>query len=162
MVFAPSDSGGAPVLAATSSDEAAKLYADQRAGLDEVCRLYGGLDVLVLNAGIAHVSPLADLDAGALRRVMDVNFMGYFLVLREASRLMKRQGTGGNVIVNSSKNVFAPGADFGAYSASKAAGHQLAKVAAMELAQSQGLAAALPELERRRALFAAGKKLSGS
>ncbi len=38
------------------------------------------------------------------------------------------------MIVNSSKNVFAPGADFGAYSASKAAGHQLAKVAAMELA----------------------------
>jgi rhamnulose-1-phosphate aldolase/alcohol dehydrogenase len=106
------------------------------AGIDEVCRLYGGLDVLVLNAGIAHVSPLLDLDAAALRHVVDVNFHGYFNVLQAAARLMKRQGTGGNVIVNSSKNVFAPGADFGAYSASKAAGHQLAKVAAMELAAS--------------------------
>jgi NAD(P)-dependent dehydrogenase (short-subunit alcohol dehydrogenase family) len=102
--------------------------------MDDLCRLYGGLDVLVLNAGIAHVSPLLDLDAAALRRVVDVNFHGYFLVLQAAARLMRRQGTGGNVIVNSSKNVFAPGADFGAYSASKAAGHQLAKVAAMELA----------------------------
>jgi NAD(P)-dependent dehydrogenase (short-subunit alcohol dehydrogenase family) len=66
--------------------------------------------------------------------VLDVNLVGYFLVLREAARLMRRQGTGGNVVVNSSKNVFAPGAEFGAYSASKAGAHQLGKVAAMELA----------------------------
>jgi NAD(P)-dependent dehydrogenase (short-subunit alcohol dehydrogenase family) len=59
---------------------------------------------------------------------------GSFLVLREAARLLRRQGTGGNVILNSSKNVFGPGADFGAYSASKAGAHQLAKVAAIELA----------------------------
>jgi NAD(P)-dependent dehydrogenase (short-subunit alcohol dehydrogenase family) len=44
------------------------------------------------------------------------------------------QGVGGNVIVNASKNVFAPGKDFGAYSASKAAAHQIGKVAAIELA----------------------------
>lgn len=105
-----------------------------RAAFDEICRRYGGVDVLVLNAGIAHVSPVAELETAELRRVMDVNFMGYFTVLREAARLMRRQGTGGSVIVNSSKNVFAPGKDFGAYSASKAAGHQLAKVAALELA----------------------------
>jgi NAD(P)-dependent dehydrogenase (short-subunit alcohol dehydrogenase family) len=48
--------------------------------------------------------------------------------------VLKRQGTGGNVIVNSSKNVFGPGADFGTYSASKAGAHQLGKVAALELA----------------------------
>ncbi len=66
--------------------------------------------------------------------MVDVNLVGYFLVLREARRLLKRQGTGGNVIVNSSKNVFGPGADFGAYSASKAGAHQLGKVAALELA----------------------------
>jgi NAD(P)-dependent dehydrogenase (short-subunit alcohol dehydrogenase family) len=63
-----------------------------------------------------------------------VNLVGYFLTLRAAARVMRSQGTGGNIIVNASKNVFAPGADFGAYSASKAAGHQLAKVAAIELA----------------------------
>jgi NAD(P)-dependent dehydrogenase (short-subunit alcohol dehydrogenase family) len=75
-----------------------------------------------------------DTDPAALRRVLDVNLVGYFLVLREAARLFRRQGTGGNVIVNSSKNVFGPGADFGAYSASKAGAHQLGKIAALELA----------------------------
>jgi rhamnulose-1-phosphate aldolase/alcohol dehydrogenase len=103
-------------------------------GLAETCRLYGGLDVLVLNAGIAHVSAIAETAAHDFRRVIDVNLVGYFLVLREAARLFRRQETGGNVIVNSSKNVFGPGADFGAYSASKAGAHQLGKVAALELA----------------------------
>jgi len=104
------------------------------AGIAEACRLYGGLDILVLNAGIAHVSPIETTDTVAFRRVVDVNLTGYFLVLRAAATLFRRQGTGGNVIVNSSKNVFGPGADFGAYSASKAGAHQLGKVAALELA----------------------------
>jgi len=104
------------------------------AGFVETCRLYGGLDLLVLNAGVAHVSALEDLDPAALRRVIEVNLVGYFLVLREAARLFRRQGLGGNVVVNSSKNVFAPGADFGAYSASKAGAHQLGRIAALELA----------------------------
>jgi len=103
-------------------------------GFATACRLYGGVDVLVLNAGIAHVAPIDETDPAAFRRVTDVNLIGYFLALREAAALLKRQGTGGNVIVNSSKNVFAPGADFGAYSASKAGAHQLGKVAALELA----------------------------
>ena len=106
------------------------------AGLAETCRRYGGLDVLVLNAGVAHVSAIERLDPAAFRRVLEVNLLGAFLVLREGARLMVRQGTGGHVIVNSSKNVFAPGAEFGAYSASKAGAHQLAKVAALELASA--------------------------
>ena len=104
------------------------------AGFASVARLYGGLDVLVLNAGIAHVSKIEATDPAAFRRVIEVNLVGYFLCLREGARLMRRQGTGGHVIVNSSKNVFAPGADFGTYSASKAGAHQLGKVAALELA----------------------------
>lgn len=103
-------------------------------GFMEASRIYGGLDILVLNAGLAHVSSIEALEAAAFRRVADVNLMGSFLVLREGARLFRRQGTGGNVIINSSKNVFAPGAEFGAYSASKAGAHQLGKVAALELA----------------------------
>src|SRR5213076_352237 len=83
------------------------------AGSAEACRLYGGVDILVLNAGVAHVSSIEATDAAAFRRVVDVNLTGYFLVLREAAALFRRQGTGGNVIVNSSKNVFAPGAASG-------------------------------------------------
>jgi rhamnulose-1-phosphate aldolase/alcohol dehydrogenase len=108
--------------------------ASVEAAFDQACRTFGGVDVVVLNAGVAHVSALADTDAAQFRRVMDVNLIGYFLTLRAAARVLRAQGTGGNVVVNASKNVFAPGADFGAYSASKAAGHQLGKVAAIELA----------------------------
>jgi len=95
-----------------------------------------GLDIVVINAGIAHVAPVEKLESADFQRVLDVNLRGAFLTLREGARLLKRQGTGGNVILNSSKNVFGPGADFGAYSASKAAAHQLSKVAAIELASS--------------------------
>jgi rhamnulose-1-phosphate aldolase/alcohol dehydrogenase len=108
--------------------------ASVEAAFDQACRTFGGVDVVVANAGIAHVSALADTEAPQFRKVMDVNLVGYFLTLRTAARVLRAQGTGGNVIVNASKNVFAPGADFGAYSASKAAGHQLGKVAAIELA----------------------------
>jgi rhamnulose-1-phosphate aldolase/alcohol dehydrogenase len=104
------------------------------AAFAEACRRYGGVDILVLNAGIAHVSPIELTEPAAFQRVVDVNLVGYFLVLRAAAGLFRLQGTGGNVIVNSSKNVFGPGADFGAYSASKAGAHQLGKVAALELA----------------------------
>ncbi len=101
---------------------------------DSCVSRFGGLDVLVPNAGIAHVSPLAEMDAEKFRRVVDVNLTGTMLVIREAARLFERQRTGGNVIVQASKNVFAPGAGFGAYSASKAGAAQIAKVAALELA----------------------------
>jgi rhamnulose-1-phosphate aldolase/alcohol dehydrogenase len=103
-------------------------------GMSEVCRRYGGLDILVLNAGVAHSASLEATEPKTFRRIVEVNLTGYFLVLRASAAIFRTQGTGGNVIVNSSKNVFAPGAEFGAYSASKAGGHQLAKVAALELA----------------------------
>jgi len=106
------------------------------AGFAEAARCYGGVDVLVLNAGVAHVSRIEATDPQAFRRVLDVNLVGTFLCMAEGARLLRRQGTGGHVIVNSSKNVFAPGADFGAYSASKAGAHQLGKVAALELAEA--------------------------
>jgi rhamnulose-1-phosphate aldolase/alcohol dehydrogenase len=115
------------VLDVTSEASVAAAFA-------QVARLYGGIDVLVLNAGVAHVSKIEETDPAAFRRVMDVNLVGYFLCLREGAQCLRRQGTGGHVIVNSSKNVFAPGADFGTYSASKAGAHQLGKVAALELA----------------------------
>ncbi|CAG4884401.1 Bifunctional aldolase/short-chain dehydrogenase [Georgfuchsia toluolica] len=105
-----------------------------RAGFAEACRRYGGVDVVVPNAGIAHVAAVADLAQRDLERVMNVNFIGMFHTIQEGVRVLRAQGLGGNIVVNSSKNVFGPGKDFGAYSASKAAGHQLAKVSAIELA----------------------------
>ena len=105
------------------------------AGLDRVVTAAGGLDILVPNAGIAHVAPLAELSAEDFSRVMAVNCHGVFTVLKAAIPVFRRQGTGGQVIINSSKNVFDPGPAFGAYSAAKAAAHQLGKIAALELAE---------------------------
>ncbi len=108
--------------------------ASVRAGFEQACRAFGGVDVLVPNAGVAHVSPLDQLELAAFQRVMRVNVDGYLLFMREGARLLKRQRLGGNIVIISSKNVMGPGKDFGAYSASKAAGHQLGRVAALELA----------------------------
>lgn len=109
--------------------------ASTAAAFDEVCRRFGGLDLAVPNAGIARSAPLATLSAQEFRRVVEVNTTGVFLTIREAAARMRLQGTGGNIVLISSKNVMAPGAEFGAYSASKAGAAQLAKVAALELAK---------------------------
>lgn len=100
----------------------------------KMIREAGGLDILVPNAGIAHVARLAELDTASFQRVLEVNLMGVFQVIRAAIPVFEKQGTGGNIVINSSKNVFAPGEAFGAYSASKAGAHQVGKIAALELA----------------------------
>lgn len=102
---------------------------------EEISRRIGGLDIVVPNAGIAHVDRLEDLDPDNLDKVIAVNLKGTFHTIKAAIPVFKRQNTGGNIVVISSKNVFDPGAAFGAYSASKAGAHQIAKIAALELAQ---------------------------
>jgi rhamnose utilization protein RhaD (predicted bifunctional aldolase and dehydrogenase)/NAD(P)-dependent dehydrogenase (short-subunit alcohol dehydrogenase family) len=103
-------------------------------GFREVIRQWGGIDLVIVNAGIAMVSSLAEMDLDGFRRLEKVNVEGTLLVIREAARLFQLQGTGGDVILISTRNVFAPGAKFGAYSATKAAAHQLARIASLELA----------------------------
>lgn len=98
-----------------------------------VCR-WGGVDIVVVNAGIAQVSSLMDLDLEDFRRLERVNIEGTLLTLAEAGRCMRRQATGGDIVLISTKNVFMPGAEFGAYSATKAGAHQLARIASQELA----------------------------
>ncbi len=97
---------------------------------------FGGVDLVVANAGIARTGRLEDLELDEFQQALDVNLSGTFLTLREGLRHMKLQGTGGNIVILSSKNVFAPGAEFGAYSASKAGGHQLGRIAALEGAEA--------------------------
>ena len=100
----------------------------------QVIAHWGGVDLVVLNAGIALAGPLIEVDLEAFRRLERVNVEGTLLVLAEAGRQFARQNLGGDVVLISSKNVFAPGAGFGAYSATKAAAHQLARIASLEFA----------------------------
>ncbi len=104
-------------------------------GMTRACLAFGGLDILVPNAGTAFVSKIEDLDSNKLQSVINVNLIGTFNVIKAAVPIFRRQATGGNIVVISTKNVFDPGAAFGAYSASKAGAHQLARIAALELAE---------------------------
>ena len=93
---------------------------------------YGGLDILVSNAGIAPAGALDQLALADWERSLSVNATGHFLVAREAVRMMREQGFGGSMVFIATKNVMAPGRGFGAYSAAKSAEVQLARVLAME------------------------------
>lgn len=101
--------------------------------LDEATRAYGGVDMLIVNAGIfSDGARIADLDGAAWRRTMDVNLDASMMLLRESHPLLTMAPRGGRVVVIGSKNVPAPGPGAAAYSASKAALTQLARVAALE------------------------------
>ena len=104
-------------------------------GFDAVSKTWGGVDLVIINAGLAMVSALEQMDFAAFQRVERVNVEGALLLLRQSARHFRAQSTGGDIILISTKNVFMPGAKFGAYSASKAAAHQLARIASQEMAE---------------------------
>ena len=99
---------------------------------DEALRTFGGMDVLVSNAGIATVAAIDRLRLADWERSLSVNATGHFLVARTVVRWLRAQRLGGSLVFISSKNVAAPGKEFGAYSAAKAAETQLARVLAIE------------------------------
>ena len=104
-----------------------------RLALERAVIAYGGLDMLVLNAGIFAASrKISELGTDEWRKVMAINLDANLFLLRAAHPLLKLAPKGGRVVVIGSKNVPAPGPGAAAYSASKAALNQLARVAALE------------------------------
>jgi len=101
--------------------------------LDSAVKTFGGLDMLILNAGIFPASRRIEALRGEeWRKVMNINLDANLLMLRECHPLLKLSPKGGRVAIIGSKNVSAPGPGAAAYSASKAALNQLARVAALE------------------------------
>ena len=101
--------------------------------LERAVLAYGGLDMLVLNAGIFAASrKISELATDEWRKVMAINLDANLFLLRACHPLLKLAPNGGRVVVIGSKNVPAPGPGAAAYSASKAALNQLARVAALE------------------------------
>ncbi len=101
--------------------------------LEAGVRRFGGLDMIVLNAGIFPSSQMIEnLDLETWQKVMRVNLDANLSLMREAHPLLKLAPNGGRVTVIASKNVPAPGPGAAAYSASKAALTQLSRVAALE------------------------------
>jgi len=101
--------------------------------LDLAVKRFGGVDMLVLNAGIFPVSQgIQDISTDTWRATMSVNVEANLSVMQACHPLLKLAQRGGRIAVIGSKNVPAPGPGAAAYSASKAALNQLARVAALE------------------------------
>jgi len=112
--------------------------ADLERSLDAAVRAFGGLDVLLLNAGIfPRSAPLSTLAMRDWHAVMAINLDANLVLMRQCHALLKLAPRGGRVLIIGSKNVGAPGRGAAAYSASKAALQQLARIAALEWAQDR-------------------------
>ncbi len=92
-----------------------------RAAFDAVCRRYGGVDVVVSNAGAAWQGRIGEVDDAVLRESFELNFFAHQSVAQNAVRIMRAQGTGGVLLFNTSKQAVNPGPDFGPYGLPKAA-----------------------------------------
>jgi NAD(P)-dependent dehydrogenase (short-subunit alcohol dehydrogenase family) len=104
--------------------------------LEKAVKRFGGVDMLVLNAGIFPSSQsIQDIPAESWRAAMTVNVEANLLVMQACHALLRLAPRGGRIVVIGSKNVPAPGPGAAAYSASKAALNQLARVAALEWAK---------------------------
>jgi rhamnulose-1-phosphate aldolase/alcohol dehydrogenase len=109
------------------TDEAAVI-----AAVADTIAEYGGLDIVVSNAGISSASPIEDTTLAVWNRNMDILATGYFLVGREGFRSMKKQGLGGAMVFVASKNGLAASVNASAYSTAKAAEIHLARGLALE------------------------------
>ena len=98
---------------------------------------FGGIDILVSNAGLASSAPIEETTLELWDRNLDILAKGYFLVSREAFRLFRAQGIGGNVVFVASKNGLAASPNAAAYCTAKAAEIHLARCLALEGASEQ-------------------------
>jgi rhamnose utilization protein RhaD (predicted bifunctional aldolase and dehydrogenase)/NAD(P)-dependent dehydrogenase (short-subunit alcohol dehydrogenase family) len=88
---------------------------------EHVAEAFGGVDIVVSNAGAAWQGRIGEVDEAVLRQSFEVNFYGHQRVARAAVNIMLAQGTGGCLLFNVSKQAVNPGANFGPYGLPKAA-----------------------------------------
>ena len=103
--------------------------------LKKVCYKYGGIDILLSNAGSAFQSPIAEIKDKDLKDSFDINFFSHQIVASECIKIMKTQNNGGCLLFNISKQAINPGKNFGSYGTSKAALLALCKQYALEYGQ---------------------------
>ncbi len=115
----------------TSESSVMKAY-------EAVLAYWGGLDIVVNAAGVAPPYPLVDMPADKWRMALEVNLTGYFLMSREAARILIRQGIGGSIINLSSKSGLEASKNNTAYNATKAGELHMARGWALELG-AQGI-----------------------
>ena len=114
-------------LAGDITDEAAV-----RAVVDSTIDRFGGVDIVVANAGLASSAPIEETTSEMWDRNMDVLAKGAFLIARDAFAVMKTQGLGGSIVTIGSKNAFAASPGASAYCSGKAAAVHLTRCLALE------------------------------
>ena len=126
-VAAKAAGNGAIAIACDVTDPASVAAAFQT-----VSSTFGGLDILVSNAGAAWQGEIGTLDDAVLRRSFELNFFAHQTVAQAAVGVMLNQGTGGTLLFNTSKQAVNPGKNFGAYGLPKAATLFLSRQYALE------------------------------
>ncbi len=91
-----------------------------KAAMDKVVEAFGGIDIVVSNAGAAWQGRIGEVDVEVLRKSFELNFFAHQAVAQAAVHVMKAQGTGGCLLFNVSKQAVNPGKDFGPYGLPKA------------------------------------------
>ena len=120
--------GGKAIGLACDVTDAASV----RAAFDKVAERFGGVDVVVSNAGAAWQGAVGEVDDATLRTSFELNFFGHQSVAQNAVRIFKAQGTGGALLFNASKQAVNPGKNFGPYGLPKAATMFLMKQYALD------------------------------
>ncbi|WP_421580002.1 bifunctional aldolase/short-chain dehydrogenase [Shinella sp. M31] len=108
---------------------------DEKAAVDAIAKVaetYGGIDILVSNAGAAFQGALLDVADSTFKAAFDLNFWSHHYIARAAVNVMRKQKTGGSIVFNVSKQAVNPGSDFGPYGTSKAALMALMRQYALE------------------------------
>ncbi|HUE63281.1 MAG TPA: bifunctional aldolase/short-chain dehydrogenase [Rhizomicrobium sp.] len=103
-----------------------------RAAFDAVVSAFGGVDIVVSNAGAAWQGTIGKVDDETLRKSFELNFWAHQAVAQQATRIMQAQGTFGCLLFNTSKQAVNPGKDFGPYGLPKAATLFLVKQYALD------------------------------
>ncbi len=138
VVVADLDGEAASAVAASIGNDAVGVGCDVtnaarvRAAFDRATSQFGGVDIVISNAGAAWQGEIGLLEDETLRKSFELNFFAHQCVAQNAVRLFKAQQTGGVLLFNTSKQAINPGANFGAYGLPKAATLFLSRQYALE------------------------------
>ena len=100
---------------------------------ERICKHFGGLDIVISNAGAMYQGTMEDVSDETLRKSFEVNFFSHQTVMQNAVKIMKLQGLGGSLLLNVSKQAVNPGAEAGPYGIAKAATLALMRQYAIEV-----------------------------
>jgi NAD(P)-dependent dehydrogenase (short-subunit alcohol dehydrogenase family) len=106
--------------------------ASVRTAFDKIVKTFGGIDIVVSNAGAAWQGRIGEVGEDILRKSFELNFYGHQRVAQAAVKIMRAQGTGGCLLFNVSKQAVNPGPDFGPYGIPKAAALALMRQYALD------------------------------